>query len=78
MAGTGKIIEGMRTDMKAFFATMRRRSEELAERVEALEKRLDAYDKPAKEAKAKGKKRPVPVPNRPPVMEAAGVGKDPR
>lgn len=46
--------------------------------------RLDKYDKPVhsrtvpKASKGKGPAKPVPVPDRPAVMEASGVGEDPR
>lgn len=81
MAGATKIITNMRREFQLARSADRERMLTLENRIDELEKRLDKYDKPVN-PKAKPKatqgKRPVPVPDRPEVMVAAGVGKDPR
>lgn len=88
--GTTKIINGIRREIALVSAQYRERLAEMQTRVEELEARLDRYDKPpdppapaaSKRKKQRPEptkeKRPVPIPDRPEVMQAAEVGQDPR
>ena len=82
MATHSKIIAGLKMEIRLLKETSRDRLDMMQKQVDVLEKRLDRLDTPAKGQKPKSedykKRLKTPVPDRPPVMVAAGVGKDPR
>lgn len=92
MAGITKLLVAVREDIALLRQHTRKRFGEVQSELDALRLRLDKVDIPKQTQTGaaarravqktsesdKGPKRPVPVPDRPEVMQDAGVGTDPR
>jgi hypothetical protein len=82
--GTTSLIERLKSEWKQYRSNSNLRFEAMQDQLEEFGSRLDKYDKPAQtQKKTTAKKdrvnaKPVPVPERPEVMEASGAGVDPR
>ena len=80
MAGISTHLREIEVDIEIFKSWVRARMDAMEKEIVEFGERLDKYDKPASDSpgtKTREKRRPVPVPERPDVMDAAGVGKDP-
>lgn len=83
MAGTHTLFMRLRLEWEQWRSAQSLRFDEMQTQLEEFAVRLDKYDKPAQNQtvsakEAKGRAKPIPVPKRPEVMEASGVGEDPR
>jgi len=76
-----KTIESIKNNIELSKAQSRARFEDVQRQVDELRKRLDNLETP-KQSHRGGRGGPkriaTPVPDRPAVMQAAGVGEDPR
>lgn len=80
MAGINGQLISFRNQLEEQKSWLRAYADALEKRVDELEERLEKYDTPASSPgkKTSQRRRPIPVPERPDAMEAAGDGKDPR
>ena len=90
--GTISILERLKAEWREYRLKSNVRFDAMQSQIEDFGKRLDKYDLPAhsqtipaekmpkgrKSSPRKGLAKPIPILDRPAVMEAAGVGEDPR
>ena len=82
MPGVQTVIGRLRSEWSQWKSSQSVRFDAMQRQIEDFGDRLDKYDKPVqtprKDKPRRGPAKPIPVPDRPDVMEAAGVGEDPR
>ena len=76
--GISKIIEGIRNEIRLNKAQTQLRLDEMQKIVERVDETMRGWETPVDSGRSKTRRRPTPVPDRPPVMVAAGIGEDPR
>jgi hypothetical protein len=82
MQGNRGLFETLRREWANWRSKANVRFDAMERQLEEYGSRLDRYDKPvhtrAQPNKGKAAAKPIPIPSRPAVMEASGVGEDPR